>query len=53
MDFGFSVFKDYQTVVLQEMPERIPAGLLPKQIEVVLTEDLVDKVKPGDRVNVK
>ncbi len=34
------------------MPERIPTGLLPKQIEVILSEDLVDLVKPGDRINV-
>jgi len=34
------------------MPERSPPGMLPKSIEVVLEEDLVDKVKPGDRVEV-
>ena len=35
------------------MPEKSPTGLLPRSIEVVLMHDLVDKVKPGDRVKAK
>lgn len=34
------------------MPERAPTGLLPRSIEVVIMQDLVDKVKPGDRIKV-
>lgn len=49
-EFGYSLFKDFQTIVLQEMPENAPTGLLPRSVEVVLEEDLADKVKPGDRV---
>lgn len=51
-EFGLSIFRDLQTIVLQEMPEKAPTGLLPRSIEVVFEEDLVDKVKPGDRVQI-
>ena len=50
LEQGLSTYKDYQTIVLQEMPERAKVGQLPRSIELMLEYDLVDKVKPGDRV---
>ena len=51
-EFGLSAYKDHQTITLQEMPEKAPMGQLPRSIELVLDHDLVDRIKPGDRVMV-
>ncbi|KAI9365512.1 minichromosome maintenance protein 3 [Zopfochytrium polystomum] len=51
-EFGYSVYRDYQTVTVQEMPERAPPGLMPRPIIVILDDDLVDVAKPGDRVQI-
>ena len=45
-------FIDVQKLVLQERPEELPPGQLPRSIEVVVTDDLVDRARPGDRVTV-
>jgi replicative DNA helicase Mcm len=47
-----STFIDWQSVTIQEIPEDLPPGRIPRAIQSILKHDLVDTVKPGDRVNV-
>lgn len=45
-------FIDRQVLKLQEMPELVPDGETPQNIAVVVFDDHVDQVRPGDRVEI-
>ncbi|CAN0474022.1 unnamed protein product, partial [Ectocarpus sp. 12 AP-2014] len=46
------IYVDQQTLKLQESPEVVPTGEMPRNIIVVLDRNLVDKVSPGTRVSI-
>lgn len=45
-----SKFVDWQKLRIQEMPEELPPGQMPRSIDVIAKDDLVDTARPGDRV---
>ncbi|NHV11747.1 MAG: minichromosome maintenance protein MCM [Candidatus Verstraetearchaeota archaeon] len=45
-----SEFIDWQRLTIQERPEELPPAQLPRSIEAIAREDLVDVAKPGDRI---
>jgi replicative DNA helicase Mcm len=45
-------FKNTQEARVQERPEDLPPGQLPRYLDVRLEDDLVDTARPGDRVAV-
>jgi len=50
LDLEKSRFIDFQELRVQEKPEDLPPGQLPRYIEVSVEDELVDCARPGDRV---
>jgi len=44
------IYVDEQTVKLQELPEEVPIGEMPRGITLQLNRNLVDSMMPGNRV---
>lgn len=44
-----STFVDWQKAKVQENPDEVPAGSLPRTMDVILRNDQVENVRPGDK----
>lgn len=49
LDLSKSQFVDWQKVKVQENSNEIPAGSMPRILDVILRGDNVEKTKPGDK----
>ena len=49
---NYSLFSDKQHIKLQETPENIPEGEVPHTVLICCYDDLVDEVRPGDRIEI-
>lgn len=47
-----STFRDWQKVRVQESPDELPAGSMPRSADVILEGDIVDVSRPGDFVRI-
>jgi len=45
-----TLYRNHQKITLQESPGSVEAGKMPRSKEVVLTDDQVDQVRPGDEL---
>ncbi|RZF45302.1 hypothetical protein LSTR_LSTR011118 [Laodelphax striatellus] len=49
LDIDKSVFVDFQKVRIQETQAELPRGCIPRSVEVILREEIVESVQAGDR----
>uniref|UniRef100_A0A1I7TZ09 DNA replication licensing factor MCM2 n=1 Tax=Caenorhabditis tropicalis TaxID=1561998 RepID=A0A1I7TZ09_9PELO len=47
-----TVYHNYQRLTIQESPNKVAAGRLPRSKDVILLGDLCDSCKPGDEIEV-
>ncbi len=45
-----SEFLDWQSLRIQERPEELRGGQMPRQLDAIIRDDFVDKATPGNRV---
>jgi len=47
-----SLYRNYQRLSLQESPGSVPPGRIPRTKEIVLSDDLIDIIRPGEEVEI-
>merc|ERR1719446_1551448 len=46
-----TLYRNHQKVTLQESPSSVDPGKMPRSKDVILTGDMVDSVRPGDKMD--
>lgn len=49
---GQSRFADWQKIRIQENADEVPSGAMPRSMDVILRNEVVERAKAGDRINV-
>ena len=49
-DVGRSTFVDWQKVRVQENPQEIPSGSMPRSIDIIMRNEVVDQARAGDNI---
>lgn len=52
LDLVETVYRNYQKITVQESPGSVPPGRIPRYKEMILSNSLVDYVRPGDEIDV-
>jgi DNA replication licensing factor MCM2 len=47
-----TIYRNYQKLTLQESPNTVQAGRLPRYKEIILLHDLIDCARPGEEIEV-
>lgn len=52
IDQAATLYQNYQRITIQESPNQVPPGRVPRQKEVILLGDNIDIARPGDEIQV-
>lgn len=52
MEDGATLYRNYQRITIQEPPNSVPPGRLPRTKEVILLDDNAGTVRPGEEIDV-
>jgi DNA replication licensing factor MCM6 len=47
---AISKYADWQKLRMQENPDEVPSGAMPRSMEIIVRNEVVEKAKAGDKV---
>ena len=52
IEYGLSVYENHQIISVQEVPEMVHAGQIPRTVNVICNADMCDQCIPGNRIKI-